>query len=253
MLSVERHSKIIEKIQLDGIVQVDALATELGVSPMTIRRDLAKLDDDGVIERYHGGAVLKNEITYEDKKVQNKEIKKMIAKEALKFVEEDTVVFLDAGTTTFELAKLIYNIKGILVITNDLEIANYLKNKEVELIVLGGIVQKSTGSMLGYYATQMMEDISVDIGFFGAASIDGNFQILTPTIDKGFLKRQIMNTSKKNYLLVDDSKFSRKAMNKVANLSDYTGVITNYVFNEEQKNEFAKNNFNLIQIQNKIV
>lgn len=248
MFIAERHKKIIELIQENGSVQVENLSEDLGVSLMTIRRDLKRLKEEGVIERCYGGAVIKQEVTYADKQIINKEGKERIASKCAEQVKADNVVFLDAGTTTYEIAGMISSIPGILVVTNDLEIAQLLKNSAVELIVCGGTVQKSTGSMYGYYATQMMESFQFDIGFFGAASIDVNMQVLTPTIEKVFLKRLLMKNCKQSYLAVDKSKFNKKAMNKVSNLSDYKVVVTDHKFSENEMARLVKAGVEVISV-----
>ncbi|MDF2586867.1 MAG: transcriptional regulator, DeoR family [Anaerocolumna sp.] len=248
MFIAERKKKIIEMIQENGNVQVEKLAEDLGVSTMTIRRDLKKLKDEGIIERCYGGAVIKQEVTYADKQINNKKSKEQIASKCAEHVKADNVVFLDAGTTTYEIARMISSIPGLLVVTNDLEIAQLLKNSDVELIVCGGTVQKTTGSMYGYYATQMMENFQFDIGFFGAASIDRNMQVLTPTIEKVFFKRLIMKNCKQLYLAVDNSKFNKKAMSKVSNLSDYTAVVTDYKFSENELDRLVKDGVKIISV-----
>ncbi|SCP99426.1 DeoR/GlpR family DNA-binding transcription regulator [Anaerobium acetethylicum] len=248
MFIAERQMKIIEMIQKDGSVQVEKLAKDLGVSSMTIRRDLKRLKNEGIIERCHGGAVVKQEIAYAEKQISHKGSKELIASKCAEFVKENNVVFLDAGTTTYEIARLISTIPGILVVTNDLKIAQLINESEAELIICGGSVQKSTGSMYGYYATQMMDGFQFDIGFFGAASIDDNFQVLTPTIDKVFLKRMIMKNCKQTFIAVDDSKFNKKAMSKVADLADYTGVITDHQFTESELARLAKAGVKIIAV-----
>lgn len=240
MLAAERQARIVELIQENGSVQVDELAQRLEVSPMTIRRDLVKLQEKGQVERCHGGAVAKQEVTYEDKKISHKSEKERIADVGAAFVSEGDTVFLDAGTTTYEIAKRIKDIPGVMVVTNDLEIANLLKDSQAELILCGGFVQKSTGSMFGYYATQMLQDFHFDEGFFGAASIDEEFQVLTPTIDKAFLKRETRKQCKKAYLVVDASKFLRQSMTKINHLGEYTAVVTDREFNPEEAAKLEK-------------
>ena len=95
MLAAERQSIIVELIHENGSVQVEELALQLNVSPMTIRRDLMKLQEDNKVERCHGGAVAKQEVTYEDKQTSHKEKKKKIARTCLPFVKEGDTVFLD--------------------------------------------------------------------------------------------------------------------------------------------------------------
>jgi len=240
MLMAERQLKILNMIQHNGSVQVDELAEVLQVSTMTIRRDLEKLQQEGVIERCHGGAVSKTEVSYADKRVKKHDEKERIAAKAMEFIREGDVVYLDAGTTTYEIARRIMHIENMTVVTNDLEIALLMKNSKAELILCGGNVQKSTGSTYGYYATQMMGDFRFDIGFFGAAAIDEEFQVLTPTTDKAFLKRLLVRQSQRSFLTVDGSKFNQQGMNRINSLADYTAVITDYNFNENKKKLIKK-------------
>lgn len=247
MLAAERQTRIVELIREHGSVQVDDLARILDVSPMTIRRDLVKLQKNNQIERCHGGAVAKQEVTYADKQSSRQSEKRRIARVCASLVEEGNAVFLDAGTTTYEIARLIRQVPDIMVVTNDLEIARLLKETDVDLILCGGTVQKSTGSMLGYYATQMLSDFQFDVGFFGAASIDGQFQVLTPTIDKAFLKRETRKRCSRAYLAVDGSKFGKQSMTKINHLGDYTAVITDKVFQPEEEENLGKLDAVIIQ------
>ncbi len=240
MLAAERQSKIVELVQRKGSVQVEELAQDLNVSSMTIRRDLVKLQKEDVLRRCHGGAVAKQEVTYADKQTSCMDAKRHLADICASFVEKGETVFLDAGTTTFEIARLIKDIPEIMIVTNDLEIAQMLKNSEAELFICGGHVQKSTGSMFGHYATQMLEDFKFDIGFFGAASINEEFEVMTPTIDKMWLKRHTPKQCRKSYLVVDQSKFGRQAMSRINHLGDYTGVVTDKEFSEKEQEKLEK-------------
>lgn len=240
MLAAERQLKIIELVQEYGGVQVETLAKALNVSAMTIRRDLEKLQNEDILERCHGGAVAKQEITYTDKQMSHREIKVQLAKICAKFVKEGDTVFLDAGTTTFEIARLIKDLSGIMLVTNDLEIAQFAKDGEAEIFICGGHVQKSTGSVFGHYATQMLEDFRFDVGFFGAASINEDFEVMTPTIDKMWLKRRTPKQCRSSYLAVDHSKFGKQAMTRVNTLGDYTGIVTDKEFTEKEKEKLKQ-------------
>ncbi|MFT4106081.1 MAG: DeoR/GlpR family DNA-binding transcription regulator [Lacrimispora sp.] len=253
MMMAERQIKILNMIQEDGSVQVEELAEKLGVSPMTIRRDLEKLQNDGLIERCHGGAVSKTEVAYAEKSVKNRDQKESIADKCMEFIREGTCIYLDAGTTTYEIARNIMDMENMTVVTNDLEIALLMKNSKAELFVCGGYVQKSTGSILGYHATRMLEDFRFDIGFFGAAAISREFHVLTPSIDKAFLKRQLMSQCQQSFLAVDESKFNRQGMNRINHLSDYTGIITDYEFREPEKSVLRKQAVRIISAAGKKV
>lgn len=234
MLPAERHLKIIELISQNGSVQVDELAKTLNVSLMTIRRDLEKLKQEGRIDRCHGGAIMKREVPYTQKLSMEIEEKHNIAMQCLRFIKKGSVIYLDAGTTTYEIAKLLNDIPSLTVVTNDIEIARLLIGTTVNVILCGGVVQKSTGSMIGAFATQMMEHIRVDAAFMGTASIDDQFNVLTPTMDKAVMKQTVCKNSKEKYLVVDESKFGKQAFIKINHLSDYTAVITNKKFTNEE-------------------
>lgn len=240
MLAAERQTRIVELIQERGSVQVEDLAEELKVSTMTIRRDLVKLQQDNRVERCHGGAVAKQEVDYADKRISHKNEKRKIAEKCASFIKEGNTVFLDAGTTTYEIAEFIKEMSDILVVTNDLEIAGLLKNSSVDLMLCGGVVQKSTGSTMGYYATQMLADFHFDIGFFGAASINEEFQVTTPTVDKAFMKRETRKQCRYAYLAVDASKFHRQSMTKINHLGDYAAVVTNAEFTPKEQEKLIE-------------
>lgn len=248
MLAAERHLKIIELIRETGSVQVEELAQVLDVSLMTIRRDLEKLKQEGRIDRCHGGAIIKREVPYIEKRTLEIEEKQRIANKCVEFIKKGNAIYLDAGTTTFEIAKVIMDIPALTIITNDIEIVNLLLHTNVNLIICGGTIQKATGSMIGALANQMMENLRVDIAFLGAMSIDEQYNVLTPTMDKAVMKRTICKNAKEKYLVVDNSKFGRQALIKINHLSDYTGVITNKKFNLEEDKKIKEMRITVISV-----
>lgn len=249
MLAAERQARIVEIVRKQGSVQVDDLAQNLQVSTMTIRRDLEKLQEDNLLERCHGGAVAKQEVTYADKIASHNPEKRKLAEACRAFVSPGDNLFLDAGTTTYEVAKVIRDIPDLMVVTNDLEIAALLKTSPVELFLCGGKMQKSTGSMLGYYATQMLENFRFDIGFFGAASINEKLEVSTPTVDKAFLKRMVLERCQRSYLVVDASKFERQAMTRVSHLKEYTAVVTDRLLTQEEAEEARQTGVRWLQVE----
>ena len=132
--------------------------------------------------------------------------------------------------------------------TNDLEIAQVVKQGGAELFVCGGWVQKSTGSMLGYYATGLLLDFRFDEGFFGAASISDKLEVMTPTVDKAFLKRETALRCEKSYLVVDHSKFGRQSMVKINGLKDYTAVVTDRDFTPKEREIIMRDKIRIIEI-----
>lgn len=101
--------------------------------------------------------------------------------------------------------------------------------------MLGGLIQNSTGSVVGPLALEMASRFFVDIAFMGTACINENFDVLTPTIDKAFMKRAILQNAKERFLTADSTKFHQSALVRVNSLSDYTAVVTDRPFSEEER------------------
>lgn len=235
-LADERRDRISELLSESGRMSVERLAEVLEVSPMTIRRDLAAMARVGDLRREHGAARLAGESDYGEKHLANAAEKQAIAERCASFVSPRDTVFLDAGTTTFEIATRILDIPGLIVVTDDLKIAFLLSQcTDFDVMVCGGTVQRETGSMIGTFANQMLGYVQIDKAFLGAASINQQFNVLTPTIEKASLKRLVMANSTETYLAVDQSKFNRKALMKINNLAEYTGVVTTKRFTPEEQ------------------
>lgn len=247
MLATERQQQIINKIKSDGGVTVEELANEYEVSLMTIRRDLEYLSSQGIIERCHGGAIAKTEEPYSEKIEHREDEKELIATKALDFIKDGDCIFLDAGTTNLCLAKKLGKFKNLTVITNDLEIGYLVRRYNFDLMLCGGRVQKATSCTLGDYTNQMLSEIKTDVAFIGAASIDKEFEVLTPTENKVIYKRQVIRNATQSFLLVDASKFNQKAMRCINKLSDYTGVITTYSFSTEELKKIDKEHIYIIK------
>jgi len=221
VLSGERQQSILSILEKDGSVSVDELAKQFSVSGMTIRRDLKYLEEKNRIERFHGGAILRDEVLYQEKEVQNIEAKKRIAQKALELVKDAKVIFLDAGTTNRELALLLKEREGLSVVTTDLMVAGVLQSGKGRLFFCGGEIQKSTGSALGSYTVNQLKDYSFDIAFLGASSINERLELSTPTLEKVALKKAILQQAKQAVLLADASKFEKQAMMKICSIQEF--------------------------------
>ncbi|MGM9521361.1 MAG: DeoR/GlpR family DNA-binding transcription regulator [Oscillospiraceae bacterium] len=244
MLPVERRSKLLALLQERKTATTEELARLLDVSEMTVRRDLEQCQREGKLQRCHGGATINMrnvvEAAYEQKLGASIEVKRRLAKRAAQFVSPGMTVYLDAGTTTYCLAEELVDIEELTVITNDLKIAQRLLPTPVEVVVLGGRLQKRTGSMLGGETVRQMKGLRATVAFTGAASIDEHFMTYTPTQEKVFLKQEIHRIARTRYLITDASKFHSFALYCVDSLSDYDGVITDAVFSESEKRLLGK-------------
>ena len=253
MLQGERLDIIMEKVREKKFISVEELAQLLGVSLMTIRRDFNLLCESGQLERCHGGARLVqhtiSEIDYDIKKEQNNAEKKKLAQKAMEFIEENDTIYLDSGTTTGEVAKLLCRFnKHVSVVTNELNIATILLDSNVDLTILGGTVQKKTKSVIGLASEEFLKQYRFSKVFIGTTSVDYNFDVFSPTYEKAHMKQMLIKQSSQIYLMADSSKFYSQAMCFVASLSEFTGVITDKVFNETELENINKLSINVIQV-----
>ncbi|HAH63592.1 MAG TPA: DeoR/GlpR transcriptional regulator [Treponema sp.] len=248
-MEIEREQYILNQIQAAGTVQVEELAQELGVSLMTIRRDLSNLKEKGLIERCHGGAILKQEVPYSSKIIANSAEKNKIAQTAMRYIHKNDTVFLDAGTTTYHIANWLLDRDDLTIVTDDLQIACLLAKSNMQVFICGGYIQKNTGCVMGTFANQMIDNFCIDVAFVGAAAIDDQFNILTPTIEKIDLKRQIIKSSSQTYLVTGKDKFNKRAIMKINSAADYTGIITDMCFTEKEKQTLREEKITIISVQ----
>ncbi|MBQ8081411.1 MAG: DeoR/GlpR transcriptional regulator [Clostridia bacterium] len=253
MLPAERLKRIADLLARDGSVKIDALAREFRVSEMTVRRDLEKCEQMGLLDRCYGGGVIKKELTPElsvlERHTYNMEIKRRLAEKCASFVKPGDVIYLDAGTTMRCLASLLLQVPDLQIVTNDLFVAHELIESDAQVYVLGGPLQKSSGSMIGEAVTRAVGQMRFDIAFTGAAAISDEWTVMTPTQEKTFLKRMVCNRANSSYLVVDDSKFHLQAMHRVNGLEDYTGVVTNATFSGEEQMTLRKRRVNIIFVE----
>ena len=245
--------RIEEIVREKRAVKVDELAKILNVSEMTIRRDLEKCERDGMIERCHGGAIIRsefaNEAFYNEKTSKNIEAKQRIAEYAATLVKEGMTVYLDSGTTVFQIAQKITKIQNLTVVTNDLAIATYLSTQaNYRLIMIGGAVQNTLGCIHGNIAQQMLQNINVDTVFGGGLAINESFDLFARDERKTEYRQLLIKQSRNSYLVVDESKFMKISLFRVHGIEEYTGVITNKIFWEEEKKLAEDKGINLITV-----
>ncbi len=243
LATFNREKRIIEILeQHQGYCSVELFAKECEVSTMTIRRDLDRLKHKGLINKMHGGAVLnkflQKEIPYDNRGDLNKDIKKSIALKASKFIEDDTTIMLDAGTTTLEIAYLLEDKKNITVITNDLTIAMYLSRIDTNVCIVGGFIENSTHCTSSVFSIEFLSSVKVDIAFIATTSINDHNECMVSTAEKAGVKKAMIASANKTVLVADDSKFGISSFCKVANMKDFTHIITNHTFDDKQKRAF---------------
>jgi len=231
MFPEERKRRILERVRSGGSVTVQDLSQAFGVSESTIRRDLRELEQEGLLERTHGGAVAADptraEPSYAEKSDQNRAEKMAIARVAAGMVHDGASIILDAGTTTLEVARLLKDRRDLTVVTNSYPIAAELAEAPgVEVIVTGGSVRGTTLALVGPLAERALEQVNVDITFLGTNGIDLERGLTTPTPAEASVKRRMIAAARKVVVVADSTKAGRVAFATVAPVSKMDMLIT---------------------------
>ncbi len=228
----ERRSMILEILKKNGKVTVEELAKHFKVSNVTIRKDLDFLESNGVLVRTHGGAMLpdhsRSEWNFLRKIHQKQAEKKRIAKKIVSLVEDGDTIILDSSSTnyyaTFELRRVEFS--SITVVTNNVFIAAKLIEIGIEVLVLGGVVRENSLSLVGPWTLKFLEEINVDKAFLGTTGFSFEKGFMTPSIVEADVKRAMIRSSSKVYIVTDSTKFYRSAFASFAMPEDVDGVIT---------------------------
>lgn len=231
MLAIERRNAILSKLVLEGKVLVSDLSKEFGVTEETIRRDLEKLDNDGLVHKTYGGAVKADNINldlpFQVRKQKNVEGKQHIAALIADMIDDGAYLMLDSSTTALCVIKHIMNRKDITIITNSIEILIELCNKsEWNIISTGGTLKEGALSLVGYQAEKMVSGFHVDMAICSCKGIDASIGITDSNERDSAIKNAMFGSAKKRILAVDSSKFDKASFVKVCDLSSIDTVVT---------------------------
>ncbi|ELK46314.1 DeoR/GlpR family DNA-binding transcription regulator [Halobacillus sp. BAB-2008] len=244
MIQAERRFEILKQLHSEGTVYIDQLSSLFDVSPMTIRRDLASLEEEGKLIRSHGGAVLPEtltqEIPYQTKLSSYTAEKQQIARKAVERIPEHARVLLDSGTTNLEIAKLLNKRDDLLIVTNDAKISMELLNSECQVISTGGELQKGVGAFIGAHVQEFLRQIKVDIVFIGANAVHPTEGISTPTLEKSYIKKRMLESASAKWGVADHSKFNKRSFAHVCDLGEINGIITDDRIDSDTVEELQK-------------
>lgn len=237
----ERRDYIYRYVHENRIAQYDALAEQMNVSHMTIRRDVRILEQEGKVRRVNGGIklseLLHQELPYQEKSYLNHKLKKELGKCALQRIEEGSIIYLDAGTTMFEIARAIPANFHLTVVTNDFSITQLLMtNPAIDLFHVGGRVDKRNYSCVGLSAANFIKALNIDLAFISASSWDMTHGISTPYEGKAVVKQTVISVANKSILVSDSSKYGKYGFYTVCALNGVDEIITDSVSVECKEN-----------------
>ncbi len=225
-----RHPEILEIARRDGKVVVEDLAAHFGVTLQTIRRDLTDLAEAGQLQRVHGGAVLPSgttNIVYEERRALNPEAKAGMAQACAAHIPNDISIFLNIGTSTEAVARALLHHRNILVVTNNINVANILvANSDCEIVVTGGHLRRADGGLVGNLAADTIEKFKFDLAVIGCSAMDQDGDLLDFDIQEVGVSQAILRQARKTFLVADHSKFKRNAPARIASLSQIDTMFT---------------------------
>jgi DeoR/GlpR family transcriptional regulator of sugar metabolism len=229
-----RHSSILNLLQNFRQMSVAELTERLGVSQVTIRKDLSRLEELGLVQRSHGGARLAQSVTgmpsVSDREREHHAEKERIANRALELIQDGDSVCIDAGSTNSLLARHLRDLP-LRVVTNSLDIVNALADAEsISLSNLGGSFRREAGSFIGPMTIEALKNLRFDIAFVGATGFTAEGDFLTQNTIEGSVKRAILEASQRRVILADSSKFEARAFAKFASAELVDVLITDQRF-----------------------
>jgi len=245
-----RLDQILDYLKGHNLVTVEHLVDVVAASPATIRRDLIKLDELGVISRSHGGVALNRFVaaqpTTDEKLQRNPSQKRAIAECAAHLVKSGDAVMLDAGTTMLELARNLTHLP-IRVITADLHIALFLSEfKQIEVTIIGGRIDDSSQSCVGEHGRRLLRNIYPDIAFISCNSWSIEKGITAPTEEKAALKYDLSLNARRRVLLADSSKYGAYSLFFASSLQHMTDIITDNGLSAEDCQKLRSGSTNIL-------
>jgi len=239
MNSQLRYETTLGLLQEKGELSVVELSERTGASPMTIRRDLQVLEQEGVLRRVHGGAISlmsRGDLPpYSVREKRAMEAKKRIGQAAASMIGERETVIIDVGTTTLEAARALRGRRNLTVITPSLHIANVLaKEQGIRLMVTGGTVTQGDLSLIGDLAEDAFVRLRFDTLVMGVGGVDAEVGCTEFNSDDARVKRAALATVRRCIVVADSSKLGVVTFARVCPLDSVGVVITDAGAQPEQ-------------------
>ena len=225
-----RQSDILLVAEQEGRVTVEGLAERFQVTVQTIRRDLTELSEAGKLDRVHGGAVLRSGVSnigYEERRALNHEAKTRIAERCAADIPEGSSIFMNIGTSTEAVARQLLKHKNLMVVTNNMNVANILAdNPDCQIVVAGGVLRRSDSGLVGNLAVSTIRQFKFDHAIIGCSALDADGDLMDFDLQEVLVSQTIIEQARQISLVADASKFQRTAPARIASLSDVDMVYT---------------------------
>ncbi|MFI6323199.1 DeoR/GlpR family DNA-binding transcription regulator [Nonomuraea sp. NPDC050556] len=247
MLAQQRQQTILERVRRSGGVRVADLVRDLGVSDMTIRRDLETLAERGLLEKVHGGATVLGPGSTEEpgftaKSARQQPEKESIARRAAELVRPGTAVALSAGTTTWALAHHLIEVADLTVITNSIPVAEvfHRSTRPDRTVVLTGGVRTPSDALVGPVAVAAIRRLHVDTLFLGVHGMSARAGFTTPNLLESETDRELVASASRLVVMADHTKWDTVGISTIAELAEADVVISDAGLPQEARSELAE-------------
>jgi DeoR family glycerol-3-phosphate regulon repressor len=253
MFLSQRHAEIIQLAKDNGRVLVDDLAQHFNVTPQTIRKDLNDLCEQRLLSRIHGGALFPSGIEnleYEARRKIAAEEKEAIGRAAASLIPDNASLFINIGTTTEAVGKALLDHSGLMVITNNINVANRMRvYPSIEVVIAGGVVRGSDGGIVGEAAVDFIRQFKVDFAVIGASAIDHDGALLDFDYREVKVAQAIIANARHVILVSDSTKFERTAPVRIGHISQVQTFITDRCIVENVRKICADQGVKLIETE----
>ncbi len=226
VLARQRHAHILERLRADGGVRVADLVRELEVSDMTIRRDLELLQEQGLLEKVHGGATSVPgsalfEPGFETKAGLQREAKQAIAAATAALVHPGQAIAISAGTTTYAVARRLVDVPRLTVVTNSVPVADvlYHKGRPDQTVILTGGVRTPSDALAGPFAVAALRTVNVDVVLMGVHGMDARAGFTTPNLLEADTDRALLEAGRRLVVVADHTKWGVIGVSTIAGLA----------------------------------
>lgn len=237
MLAVTRHEIIKELLLEKKTIQVSEVSKLLEVSEETVRRDFSEMEKHGLLKKIHGGAVLTNRVqSYVDNTTLKRifrENKEIMAKRAKFLINDGDSIFLDSTTTSLQLSEVVID-RNVTIITNSVDIMNYLSNFDnIHLVGIGGEYYSQNRCFIGKDAMEIIGNYHIDKAFISPKSLDMEWGVTHVNQNSVAFLQMVLKRSKYKILVVDHSKFNKVSLLKLGDFRSIDYLITDKELSEE--------------------
>ncbi|MFP9135924.1 DeoR/GlpR family DNA-binding transcription regulator [Devosia sp. XGJD_8] len=248
-----RHRAILELARTHNRVTVEQLSAHFAVSVQTIRKDLNTLCDQRQLSRVHGGATLPSgveNLEYEARRRIAAQAKDAIGKAAAALIPNDASLFINIGTTTEAVSQALLDHAGLLVVTNNINVANRMRvYPRFEVVIAGGVVRPSDGGIVGEAAAGFFSQFKVDYAIIGASALDEEGALLDYDFREVKVAQAIIANARHVILVADQGKFARSAPVRIARIDQIATFVTDHCPSERFRAQCATAGVVLIETE----